>query len=116
MRKHYLDNIRWITVVIVVLYHVLYMYNGVEVQGGLGKICDLAIQPWDVFLYLVYPWMMPVLFLVAGISSRLSLERRTDAEFIRDRTTRLLVPSTIGVLVFQFIQGYVSMSLGPGFD
>ena len=116
MRKHYLDNIRWITVVIVVLYHVLYMYNGVEVQGGLGKICDLAIQPWDVFLYLVYPWMMPVLFLVAGISSRLSLERRTDAEFIRDRTTRLLVPSTIGVLVFQFIQGYVSMSLGTGFD
>ena len=27
MRKNYLDNIRWVTVVLVVIYHVLYMYN-----------------------------------------------------------------------------------------
>ena len=29
MRRHYLDNIRWITVGLVVLYHVIFMYNGV---------------------------------------------------------------------------------------
>ncbi len=28
MRKYYLDNIRWVTVVLVVIYHVIYMYNG----------------------------------------------------------------------------------------
>ena len=28
MRKLYIDNIRWITVVLVVLYHVIYMFNG----------------------------------------------------------------------------------------
>ena len=27
MRKHYLDNIRWMTVILVVVYHVIYMYN-----------------------------------------------------------------------------------------
>ena len=27
MRKHYIDNIRWMTVVFVVIYHVIYMYN-----------------------------------------------------------------------------------------
>ena len=27
MRKAYLDNIRWVTVVLVVIYHVIYMYN-----------------------------------------------------------------------------------------
>ena len=27
MRKSYLDNLRWVTVVLVVLYHVFYMYN-----------------------------------------------------------------------------------------
>lgn len=29
-RKPYLDNIRWATVVLVVIYHVIYMFNGVQ--------------------------------------------------------------------------------------
>ncbi len=116
MRKHYLDNIRWITVVIVVIYHVFYMYNAEGVLGGLGRITDLPVQYYDAFQYLVYPWFMPVLFLVSGISARLYLDSHTGKEFIRSRTRKLLVPSTIGLFAFQFIQGYVSMSLGGGFD
>ena len=115
MRKYYLDNIRWITVVIVVIYHVLYMYNAEGILGGLGKITNLTTQPYDIFMYFVYPWFMPVLFMVAGISSRLFLERHTDKEFVKSRTRKLLVPSTIGLFAFQFIQGYVSMSLGTAF-
>ena len=114
MRKYYLDNIRWITVVIVVIYHVFYMYNAEGVLGGLGKITDLSVQPYDIYQYLVYPWFMPVLFLVAGISSRLYLDAHTNKEFVKSRTTKLLVPSTIGLFVFQFIQGYVSMHLSEG--
>ena len=113
-RKYYLDNIRWITVVIVVLYHVLYMYNAEGVLGGVGQITKLSTQPYDIFQYLVYPWFMPVLFIVAGISSKLYLEKHTNKEFIKSRTTKLLVPSTIGLFVFQFIQGYVSMHLADG--
>ena len=116
MRKHYLDNIRWVTVVIVVIYHVFYMYNAEGVLGGLGKITDLPVQYYDVFQYLVYPWFMPVLFVVSGISARLSLDSHSDKEFIKSRTLKLLVPSTIGLFVFQFIQGYVNMSLGGGFE
>ena len=114
MRKYYLDNIRWITVVIVVLYHVFYMYNAEGVLGGIGQITNLTVQPYDIFQYLVYPWFMPVLFMVAGISSRLYLDKHTNKEFIKSRTTKLLVPSTIGLFVFQFIQGYVSMHLSEG--
>ncbi|WP_027208049.1 acyltransferase family protein [Butyrivibrio fibrisolvens] len=116
MRKHYLDNIRWITVVIVVIYHVFYMYNAEGVLGGLGKITDLPVQYYDIYQYLVYPWFMPVLFVVSGISARLSLDSHSDKEFIKSRSLKLLVPSTIGLFVFQFIQGYVSMSLGGGFE
>ena len=79
MRKYYLDNIRWITVVTVVIYHVLYMYNAEGILGGLGKITNLNVQPYDVFQYFVYPWFMPVLFIVAGISSRLYLEKHTGS-------------------------------------
>ena len=115
MRKYYLDNIRWITVVIVVIYHVFYMYNAEGILGGLGKITSISVQLYDIFLYFVYPWFMPVLFLVSGISARLYLERHTDREFVKARTRKLLVPSTIGLFAFQFIQGYVSMALGGGF-
>lgn len=116
MRKHYLDNVRQITVVIVVIYHVFYMYNAEGVQGGLGKITDLPVQYYDVFQYLVYPWIMPVLFIVSGISAASYLESHSDKEFMASRTLKLLVPSTIGLFFFQFIQGYVSMSLGGGFE
>ena len=115
-RKHYLDNIRWVTVVIVLLYHVFYMYNAEGVLGGIGKITNLRVQHYDVFQYLVYPWIMPVLYIVAGICSRIVLEKRTSKEFIKSRTLKLLVPSTIGVFVFHFIQGYVSMSFGDAFE
>ena len=58
VRKYYLDNIRWITVVIVVLYHVIYMYNAEGIPGVCGKITDLEVQYFDVFQYIVYPWFM----------------------------------------------------------
>ncbi|MBQ5311868.1 MAG: acyltransferase [Oscillospiraceae bacterium] len=115
MRKSYLDNIRWGTQIVVVLYHVIFLYNSVGIMGGV-RITDLDRQPWDIFLYIVHPWMMPILFIVSGICSRYYLERHTDKEFIKSRTTKLLVPSTIGLFAFQFIQGYVSMSLSGAFD
>ncbi len=116
MRKHYLDNIRWGTVVIVVLYHVVYMYNAEGIIGVVGKITKLKVQYYDVFQYIVYPWFMELLFLVSGISARYSLEKHTHKEFLRGRTRRLLVPCTVGLVCFQFLQGYVNVSLGGLFE
>ncbi|MCR5676166.1 MAG: acyltransferase [Lachnospiraceae bacterium] len=116
MRKKYLDNIRWITVAIVVIYHVFYMYNGQGVPGVVGKITNVDVQYWDLYQYITYPWFMVLLFMVAGISSRLYLEKHTGREFIADRTTKLLVPVTIGLFAFQFIQGFVNVSLSGVFE
>lgn len=111
MRKKYLDNIRWMTVVVVVLYHVFYMYNGEGIPGVVGKITNMDIQYQDLFQYIVYPWIMPILFIVSGISSRLYLDHHTGKEFAKSRTVKCLVPVTIGLFAFQFIQGYVNASL-----
>lgn len=116
LRKHYLDNIRWITVVIVVVYHALYMYNGDGIPGVVGKITNLDVQYYDLFQYAVYPWFMALLFMVSGISARLYLEKHSHREFIAGRTVKLLVPSTVGLLAFQFIQGYVNVSLSGVFQ
>ncbi len=116
MRKYYLDNIRWSVGILVVLYHVFYMYNAEGILGGLGNITGLSVQYWDLFMYIVYPWFMPLLFIVSGASSRYFLEGRSSRDFIKSRTAKLLVPSTVGLFAFQFIQGFISMSLGGAFD
>ena len=112
MRKHYLDNIRWITVVLVVIYHVIYMYNGVQPFGVIGPFQEVQYQ--DAFQYVVYPWFMALLFVVSGMSARYELETHTAGEVIRRRTRKLLVPSTIGLFVFQWILGYYNMAIGGG--
>jgi len=103
-RKHFLDNIRWVTVLLVLFYHVIYFYNAKGVFGGIGGFYE--DQPWDAIMSLLYPWFMMLLFLVAGISSRYSLGKLSHREFIKSRTRKLLVPSTIGLLVFQWMTGY----------
>lgn len=116
MRKYYLDNIKWAVVVIVVVYHVFYMYNAEGIPGVAGKITNLEVQYYDAFQYIVYPWFMMLLFMVSGISAKLDLARHTHREFIRRRTRKYLVPSTIGLFAFQFLQGYVNVSLGGLFE
>lgn len=113
-RKIYLDNIRWITVCIVVIYHVIYMFNGVQPFGVIGAFEKDQLQ--DAFQYFVYPWFMALLFVVSGMSARYYLERHNTKEFIKDKTRKLLVPSTIGLFVFHWILGYYNMQISGSFN
>ena len=107
MRKNWLDNLRWFTVLLVMLYHVVYFYNNKGVFGGVGGFDpDSMKQPQDIVLYVLYPWFMMLLFLLAGISARYMLEKRSAKEFRKSRTLKLLVSSTIGLLAFQWITGH----------
>lgn len=110
MRKHWVDNLRWVTVVLVLLYHVIYFYNNKGVFGGISGFGD-GPQYQDVLMYLLYPWFMPLLFLLAGMSSRYSLERHSAKEWFRARTRKLLVPATIGLLVFHWMTGYFNTAV-----
>ena len=105
MRKHWIDNLRWVTVLLVLLYHVVYFYNNKGVFGGVGGFGD-GPQYQDVLMYILYPWFMPMLFLLAGISSRYSLEKVSAGQWFKARTRKLLVPATIGLFVFQWMTGY----------
>ena len=107
-RKHFLDNLRWVTVLLVLFYHVIYFYNNKGVFGGIGGFGEYPQynQYQDVIMYILYPWFMPLMFLLAGISSRYALEKHAAKEWFKARTRKLLVPGTIGLFVFQWMGGY----------
>lgn len=114
MRKLYLDNIRWATVLVVIVYHVFYLFNACGVFGGVGSFAPVQYQ--DAFLYFVYPWFMVLLFLIAGMCARYSLEKYSAKDFIKMRTRTLLVPSTIGLFVFYWLVGLLNIKAGGGFE
>ena len=113
MRKHFIDNMRWVTVLLVAVYHLFMMFCTV-VPLGAGSFA--AVQPQDAVLYLLYPWFMVLLFVTAGAASYYALQRCTGREYLRSRTRRLLVPSTVGLLAFQWILGLMSMQMSGAFD
>ncbi|MBR0486017.1 MAG: acyltransferase [Oscillospiraceae bacterium] len=114
-RRYYLDNLRWMTVILVVIYHTLMMYSSVIPLGTLGE--SGMMYPTDSIMYFLYPWFMILLFIISGISARISLTNHPDEDknFLKKRTVRYLVPSTLGLLAFEWIQGYISMKLSDSF-
>lgn len=113
MRRCYLDNIRTFTIIVVVIYHVFMIFN--RVIPGIG-MPFAEYQPQDAVMYAVYPWMMILLFMVAGKSSRYYLETHTVKEFVRSRTLKLLAPSTLGVLCTGWIQGFFQLKISRAFE
>ncbi len=109
-RKHWMDNLRWVTVLLVLFYHVIYFFNNKGVFGGIGGFGE-GPQYQDVVMYILYPWFMPLLFLLAGVSARYALERHPAGEWFKSRTRKLLVPATIGLLVFHWMVGYFNTAV-----
>lgn len=113
MRKHRIDNLRWVTVLSVLLYHVIYFFNNKWVFGGIGGFGTFPeLQQYqDIVMYILYPWFMPLLFLLAGVSARYSLQKKSWKEWFKSRTSKLLVPATIWLLVFQWMTGYFNTQI-----
>jgi len=113
-RKVWLDNIRWSTVVLVIIYHVGYIFNGVGIPGGIPGTEGNPVM--DTFCSVVYPWFMVLLFMVAGLCARYALQHKTRKQFIKERTLKLLLPSTAGLFVIHWITGYINIKIGGGLE
>lgn len=105
MRKPFLDNLRHTIVLLVVLYHIFYMFNSV---GVITNVAIPGIPALDAVLYLLYPWFMAALFVISGICARYSLQKQTNRQFLKSKVRRQLVPSIAVVFLIGWTSGWVT--------
>lgn len=104
-RKYYLDNLRAFTILMLFPFHVFMIYNN---WGESFYIHSAELLIPSVFNRLCWFWMMPLLFAVAGMSSRYALLKRSAAEYVKERVNKLVVPLVFSILLIIPIQSYLA--------
>jgi len=103
-RKHYLDWLRVLGILIVFLYHSCRFFdadNGWHIKnavtsGGLRQLMIFAEQ-----------WMMPLMIIISGASVFYALSTNKVAKFLKDRVLRLFVPLVVGIFSHSIWQIYL---------
>jgi len=112
MRKDYIDNIRWICILILIPYHTFMIYNAF---GENFYIEGQSIIGTSAFVATLSPWFMPLLFALAGISSYYALQKRTPLEYAKERVLKLLIPLIAGILLVVPAQTFIAERFHNGF-
>ena len=101
MRKPFVDNLRGMAVLLLFPVHTFMVWNdfgsGFYIWAGADRYLSTCIV-------LINPWLMPLLFVLAGISARYALQTRTVKAFVVQRTRRLLLPFIVGTAVLAPLQ------------
>jgi len=98
-RIHWLDNLRTITILLVVLYHVGGVYEAAGLWASFWIVDDPATISWVGIVGIVFDIMvMPIMFFVSGYLTPASLKSKTDWDFVKGKFKRLMIPWVIAVL------------------
>lgn len=113
MRKHYIDNLRSIIILLLIPYHAAMAWNiwgepNYIHFGGNRGICSIV-----VFLS---PYIMPCLFLLAGIVTKFALQKKTISQYIAERCKKLLVPFVFGTLLLMPLMTYLAGKFNNGYS
>lgn len=115
-RQHYIDNLRFFCTAMLIPYHAAMAWNcwgeGNYIILGSSKI-------FSSFIVAVSPWYMTLLFVLAGMSAKYSVQKRTVKQFIKERVYRLFIPfvtATVTVVpVLTFIADKTNCGYSGGF-
>lgn len=105
MRKHYVDNLRWIILLILIPYHAAQAWNTWGEPNYIYFGGNRFISSIIVFFS---PYFMPLLFVLAGVSTKFALQKRTNKEYLVERVKRLFVPLVFGTIVLMPIMTYLA--------
>ncbi|MGN0518160.1 MAG: acyltransferase family protein [Acutalibacteraceae bacterium] len=104
-RKHWIDNIRILCILILIPFHAVMIFNDLGEKYYINTYeCTVA----SIFNFSVYPWWMSGLFVISGISTRYALKKRTTRQYIADRFRKLFIPLISGLLLIIPIQCFLA--------
>ena len=103
MRRNEIDWIRNICVLLLFVFHTASIFTYYE-----PWYIWADSKSWlaTIIFILCIPWHMPVLFFLAGASTRFSLSSRSGKKYIIERVKKLLIPFILGMLILVPPQGY----------
>ncbi len=113
MRKHYIDNLRNLTILLLFPVHTLMVWNDF---GSKFYIWQGENRLLSTCIVLVNPWFMPLLFGLAGISARYALEKRSVSEFVKERVYKLLLPFLFGTVFLVPVQTLFARKFFYGYE
>ena len=97
-RIHWMDNLRTITILMVVLYHVGGVYESAGLWGWFWLVDDPDTISWVGIVGIIFDIMvMPIMFFVSGYLTPTSLKNKSGWEFLKAKIKRLIIPWIIAV-------------------
>ncbi|UII56413.1 acyltransferase family protein [Cytobacillus spongiae] len=103
-RRYDLDWIKVLATFIVFLYHCSMFFNPFEWHVKNNEIDAEAILAFSLYIGV---WIMPIFFVISGLSSYYSLQKRSGSQYIRERLARLGIPLLFGIFILTPPQVYI---------
>ena len=113
MRKYYIDNLRWISILMLIPYHAAMAWN---IWGEPNYIYFESNKTISSIVVFLSPYFMPLMFLIAGISTRFALQKRTTGQYIFERTKKLLIPFVFGTILVMPLMTYIADKFNCGYQ
>ncbi|MCM3122509.1 MULTISPECIES: acyltransferase [unclassified Mesobacillus] len=104
IRHFYLDWIKVLAMMIVFLYHCSMFFNSFDWHIKNNIINHTYVE---FFSLLVGNWIMPIFFVLSGMSTYYALKRRDSTSFIKERLLRLGIPLLLGIFLLSPPQVYI---------
>ncbi|MEU5836483.1 acyltransferase [Streptomyces diacarni] len=104
-RKEYIDWLRNLAILFLFPFHTARIFNDDPEFYVKGPVNTLSSALVNISSF----WFMPLLFLLAGISSFYALRKRSAGSYVKERYLRLLIPFLFGCLVIVPPQAYYAM-------
>jgi glucans biosynthesis protein C len=117
-RRHDLDWLRVLGVLLLVPFHValIFVLDPYTIMYIRDSVNSRALAEVTGFIHM---WHMPMLFMISGAATYFALGHRSAGEYIRERFSRLFIPLVFGLLTFVpltiYLQHSDTLSLQEGY-
>jgi surface polysaccharide O-acyltransferase-like enzyme len=108
-RRHDLDWLRVLGVLLLVPFHValIFVLDPYTIMYIRDSFNSRVLAEVTGFIHM---WHMPMLFMISGAATYFALEYRSAGQYIRERFLRLFIPLAFGILTFVPLTIYIQHS------